>query len=165
MNFRICLDCKKTSWFDINFVFLRIGDKQITKFQEECNKFNIEKGDYLIAFSPEIRCDCICKDSCHPGLDLDWMLNRFYFKNPEYMKFALLKKSFIKRNKIRVIDLVGVSASLFLKPKENKTYYLCDVEPTVLRDVLIDYMKFVEKNMFPSNDCKFSFEHIVFGGK
>ena len=165
MNFRLCLNCKKTSWFDISFKFFRIKEDQLIRFPDECKRFNVEKGDVLITFKPEIHCDFISGEYYHPGLDLDWLLNRFYFKHPEYMKIALLKKYFVKKNKIKISELEDCSASMFLKPRENKTYYVCDVEPAKLRDILLDYMKLIENKLFPSDGCRLGFEHIVFGGE
>jgi hypothetical protein len=54
---------------------------------------------------------------------------------------------------------------MFLKSRENKVYYVCDVDSNKLRDILLDYIKLIEKKLFPSDGCRLGFEHIVFGGK
>lgn len=165
MDFRVCLKCNDASWFDISFTFFRIGEKQLNNFPEECKEFNIEKGDVLVGFKPEIHCNCISEKYSFNLFDVDWMLNRFYFKNPEFIKFALMKKSFIKKNKIKINDLYDVSASMFFKKNEGKFYYICDIEPYQFRDFLLSYMKFIEEKIFPTEDCQYSFEHVVLWGE
>lgn len=164
MNFRVCFNCKEMTWFDIKFTFLRIKTPKVNPLPENYIKFNVENGDYLIDFRPEIYCNHTNGNLRHKVIfDPNVLLEEFYFKQPDILKFALLKKDFIRKKKISIRNEDEISSSLFFKSNENNFYYICDAEPNYLRDRLIEYMKTVEQLMFPADSCKYSFEHIVFG--
>lgn len=163
MNFKVCFDCKKTmTWFDVVFTFLRI--KVPKDNASNYHKFNIENGDYLIDFRPNIYCNYAEGNFQHFHLKETFrMLDNFYFNHPELLKHAILKKYDIKKNKIELDNEMEETVSLFFKRENNQFYCCCDANPSFLNKRLLDYFKFLETNMFPCDECQFQFEHIVFG--
>lgn len=170
MNFRVCFKCKSMTWFDIVFTFFKIKTPKINPLPNDYLKYNIENGDYLIDFRPEIYCYntngnlrhkiFVQSDDFIDGK----VLEDFYFKHPEIMEFALLKKDFIRKKKIKIEKDMTISCSLFHNEKLNKFFYCCDATPEALREHLLNYMKKIEELMQPSEMCKYCFEHIVFQG-
>lgn len=162
MNFRICMDCKKTTSFDVVFTFLKIKTPNDNNLNYP--KFDVKNGDYLIDFRTNIYCNNVEGEFNHiRPKDTSRLLNEFYFHYPELLKYAILKKEQIRKNKIYLENEMEVSVSLFLQKANNKFYYLCDEEPLYLNNLLLDYFKYLETNMFPFSSCPLNFEHVVFG--
>ena len=162
MNFKVCFNCKRMTWFDIIFTFFKIKVPKENNLNYQ--KLNIQNGDYLVDFRTNIYCNHVEGELNHIRLkDTSRLLNEFYFHYPELLKYAILKKEQIRKNKIYLENEMYQTVSLYFKKENNKFYYCAETENEFLNNFLLDYFKYLETNMFPFSSCPLNFEHVVFG--